>query len=425
MTFIGGATGQFFFDENSGDPVVDIGYEFEAEDLHLDIEHFQSLCTDRGETERGYLDESWVEDLFPDLTVHNSLALACHDWAEQPNPTEQAQACDTYGHCTSVSLTIDTSAVQLSAQAANQTSEPTIVWPLNGSVVAITDTITIKMAVASAGALREMAVMNMDNGDVFDTATLEQNEDVKQTVQTLTFPAPAENNYDLGVRTTTWDGTVTTGDGVDVLFDSETPSGGLITEVLTESDTYGMTSGIMRFNGAATDSMGHDNVATVQVSINGGPYIDATLHGDGTWSTAQYVGSNPFHQTFDVSVKNIDRAGHVTMNAKSVTADFDPPPGFDPGDTPTPTATPGPTATPSPTPTASSTATPTLTPIPGATATPTALATATPTTEPTATPTSEPSATPSPTPVPGATATPTATTGPPLRVKLYLPLTLN
>ncbi|MCP4164656.1 MAG: LamG domain-containing protein [Chloroflexi bacterium] len=423
VAFMGGATGQFYFHETTGDPVVDIGYEFEAEDLHLDIEQFQSLCTGRGEIERGYLDEPWVEELFPDLTMRDSLALACHDWAEQANPTEQAQACDVYGHCTNVELTIDTSAVQLSAQAANQTAEPTIIWPLNGSVVAITDTITIKMAAASAGALKEMAVMNMDNGDVFDTATFDQSEDVKQTVQTLSFPAPAENNYDIGVRTTAWDGTVTTGDGVDVVFDSEAPTGGLITEVLTESDTYGMTSGIMRFSGVATDTMGDNNVATVQVSINGGPYIDATLHGDGTWSTAQYVGSNPYHQTFEVSIKIIDRAGHVTMDAKSVTADFDPPPGFDPGDTPTPT--PGPTHTPTPTHTPSPTPTLTPTPIPGATATPTALATATPTTEPTATPTAEPTATASPTPVPGATATPTATTGPPLGIKLYLPLTLN
>ena len=73
-----------------------------------------------------------------------------------------------------------------------------------------------------------------------------------------------------------------------------------------------MTSGIMRFSGLATDSMGDGNVATVQVSVNQGPFVDATLHGDGTWSTAAYVGTNPFHKTFAVTVKIIDKAGRVT-----------------------------------------------------------------------------------------------------------------
>ncbi|MCO6453542.1 MAG: hypothetical protein J5I90_22360 [Caldilineales bacterium] len=382
LTFTGGTTGQFYYDENTQNPVVDIGYQLRAEDLHLDIEQFRALCTEQGQSQRGYLDEPWL-DLFPDLTVRDSATAACHNWATAANPTETATACDTYGHCTTVNLTVDTSAVLLSAQAANQTSNPTIVWPLNGSTVAITDTITIKMAAASAGALQKMEVMNMTTGDVFEDVTFTQEENVALTVRTITFPAPAENAYDIGVRTTAWDGTVITGAGVDVVLDAQPPTGGLITERLTEADAFGITSGVMRFSGVATDSMGDDNIATVQVSINGGPWVDATVHGDGTWSTAQYVGPNPFHKTIPVSVKIIDKAGHATTDSKSVLVDFDPPPGFDPG--PTPTSTP--------------------TPVPGVTATPTPTATATP--------------------IPGATATPTATPGLPPGIKLFLPLTMR
>lgn len=66
-------------------------------------------------------------ELFPDLTVRNRLSIACHDWATQANPAQQAQACDIFGHCTSVSLTVNTSAVQASAQAVGDVANPVIV----------------------------------------------------------------------------------------------------------------------------------------------------------------------------------------------------------------------------------------------------------------------------------------------------------
>lgn len=233
--------------------------------------------------------------------------------------------------------------------------------------MAVTDTISIQMAAASAGALREMAVMNMQTGQVFDKQTFTQGEGVARTVRTLTFPAPAENKYDIGVRTTAWDGTVITGAGIDVIFDSQPPTGRLITEVLTQADTYGWTSGIMRFSGIATDSMGNGNIATVEVSINGGPFMDATVHGDGAWSTAQYVGRDSFGKSYTVTARITDKAGHVTTDTKSVRVDIAPPPGYDPGPTPTPTRT----VTTTPSPTATRTPTRTVTPNPGLTPTPT------------------------------------------------------
>ena len=330
LTFVGGTTGAFYLDQVSGEPVVDVAYDLRAEDLHLDVKRFQALCTDRGQAERGYLNEPWV-DLFPDLTVRDRLSIGCHDWATEANPAQEGQACDTFGHCTTVSLAVDTSAVRLSALQAGQVADPVIVWPPAGSIVAITDTISIRMAAASGSALREMAVMNMQTGEVFDAQTFTQKEGVERTVQTITFAAPAENNYDIGVRTTAWDGTVTTGAGVDVVFDAQAPTGGLITEMLTKADTFGWTSGIMRFSGVATDSMGDDNVVTVQVRINDGAFVDATVHGDGTWSTAQYVGTDFFGKSYTVTARIVDKAGHVTTDTKSVLVDIAPPPGYVPG----------------------------------------------------------------------------------------------
>ena len=256
------------------------------------------------------------------------------------------------------------------------------------------DTLSVQMGAASSVALKEMALMNMQTGEVFSTLDFAQGDGVKRTVQTITFPAPAEGDYDIGVRTRDWNGTETTGDGAEVTLDAAPPTGEVISSVLKAEDSYGMTSGVMRFHGLATDSLGDSNVATVQVSVNQGPYLDVTLDGNGGWSTAAYVGTNPFHKTFAVDIRIIDKAGRITTASKSVLVDFDPPPGFDPNliPTPTPTSTPvtGPTATPTSTPTTGPTATPTSTPVAGSTATPTATATSTPTLLPGITPTATP-----------------------------------
>ncbi len=394
ITLNGNATGIFYLDPGTGAPRYDIAYEIAAEDLHLDKDRFQALCTDRSQADRGYLNEPWVKKLFPDLTVRNRLHLACHDWAPDPNPLQQAQACDLYGNCTNVSLTVNTSAAELGAQAVGEDAKPVIVWPLAGSVIQTGDTLSVQMGAASSVALKEMALMNMQTGEVFSTLDFAQGDGVKRTVQTITFPAPAEGDYDIGVRTRDWNGTETTGDGAEVTLDAAPPTGEVISSVLKAEDSYGMTSGVMRFHGLATDSLGDSNVATVQVSVNQGPYLDVTLDGNGGWSTAAYVGTNPFHKTFAVDIRIIDKAGRITTASKSVLVDFDPPPGFDPNliPTPTPTSTPvtGPTATPTSTPTTGPTATPTSTPVAGSTATPTATATSTPTLLPGITPTATP-----------------------------------
>ena len=158
------------------------------EDLHLDKDKFQALCTDRGQADRGYLNEPWVKELFPDLTVRNRLHLACHDWAPQPNPLQQAQACDLYGNCTNVSLTVNTSAAELSAQEVGEDAKPVIVWPLAGSVIAVPAPSPCRWAAASSVPLQEMALMNMQTGQVFSTLNFAQADGVKRTVQTHHVP---------------------------------------------------------------------------------------------------------------------------------------------------------------------------------------------------------------------------------------------
>ena len=184
----------------------------------------------------------------------------------------------------------------------------------------------------------------------------------------------------IWVQTTDWNGNVTVGPGFTISLDTEAPGGELISSVLTEADTYSLSSGLLRLSGVAADTMG---MAATQISVDGQPFVDVTLNDDGSWSTMVYVGTNLYNKNYEVTMKLIDQAGRETTQSKSIYVDIDPPPGFVEGPTPTPPPTATPTTGPSPTPTAT------------------------------------------PTVNPGATATPTATQGPPLGIEMYLPVIIN
>ena len=36
---------------------------------------------------------------------------------------------------------------------------------------------------------------------------------------------------------------------------------------------------------------------------NGGPFVDATVHGDGTWSTAEFVGTDAFDLYLPMTIR--------------------------------------------------------------------------------------------------------------------------
>ncbi len=80
VTFTGDATGNFYLDDTTGDPVYDIRYSLKAKDLHLDIDRFQALCIDRSQSDRDYVTDPWVQAYFPDLTLRDELSISCHDW---------------------------------------------------------------------------------------------------------------------------------------------------------------------------------------------------------------------------------------------------------------------------------------------------------------------------------------------------------
>ena len=394
VTVTGHATGKTYRDPASGTPRYDIEYTIDSEDEDMDPARVSNLCTTRGQPERGFDNPAWRDEIFPDATLRNRLTYKCHDWASVANPVTQASACDHFGNCSTNSQTTSTAAV--GAAALSAVADPLIISPLAGSVIAAGPTIEMQVAVGSAQALTQIAIVNNDTGGVLGQLNFTQADGVTEGVKTLTFPSPAEGVYNLAVQTTDWQGAVVTGPAMALSVDTGAPSGDLTTTVLTQADTYAWTSGLMRFHGVANDTMG---LAAVQISINGGPFHDVTLNVDGSWSTVAYAGPDPFGKTLQVTMRSIDKAGRAATQTKPLLVDVAAPPGYVAGPTPTPTATP----TQGPSPTATQTATPGPSATPTATPTATQTATQGPTTTPTATPTQTVTPTTGPTPTPTST----------------------
>ncbi len=324
------ATGNFYHDTTTNSPRYDINFaNVSAEDLNL-----ASLTTPCGETyqpTRSYVDEEWSRRFFPDGTLANKLTAQCHLWAEGENPVYEVSACDDYGQCATASQSVSTASV---VRSADGTAQPVLIWPPAGSIVAMDGTLEIQMATTSASALKEMGVLV--NGEAAEMVNFTQAEGVTQTIAKVNFalPAAGENEYDLSIMTTAWDGTVTVGPVSKIVLDTQDPQGTLITDKITEADTYSAQNGIMRFRGTAGDSLGNDNIANVEISVNGGPFRDVTWHGDGTWSTALYMGANPYGKSYQVTMRTTDKAGRVMTETKSIPVDVPVPDGFDPASVP-------------------------------------------------------------------------------------------
>ena len=121
--------------------------------------------------------------------------------------------------------------------------------------------------------------------------------------------------HTLSAQASSWDGAQSPADTITFTLDTQPPDVALATAVLEPADTYQIGSGIMRFSGLATDTLG---LAAVQLRIGSGPFADTTLNADGSWSTARWLGAAAYGQSYRITVRAIDRAGQVAETTQQV-----------------------------------------------------------------------------------------------------------
>jgi Ca2+-binding RTX toxin-like protein len=338
VTIEAAPTGAQYFDPLLKQTFSQVRYECAAHDRHLDGASFRCAGSSYLQAEREFDADPSLRGLFPDLTLRSGLSLSFLRWVPGGAPAAEARACDVYGHCASAQAQPASAPAGLAAAAPSAPSVA-IVSPAGQSVVGSTGALSVTVAAASPARLREVTLAL--DGAVVDTASFGQAAGQLNALRTVRLNGLAEGQHILIARATDWAGAVAAPFAITFTLDLRAPQIALDTQALTAADTYQIGSGIMRFSGVATDTVG---LAAVQLRIGDGPFEDATLADDGSWSTARALGTNTYGQTYRVTVRAIDRAGQATDLTRPVKVAIDPPAPVDPARLPDTRITAGPGA---------------------------------------------------------------------------------
>jgi len=313
------ATGATYVDTADNTQRYAVQFICAVQDRNLDESRF--VCPGQGLAEpiRSFEHSPALQALFPDLTLRTGLAISYTLWTTTPNPAASASACDAFGRCTSASTSSAAAArgeASVIAAAAPGAPIAVIVNPTVDSFVAANNAVSVTVA-AEAGALLKTVAIKLDNVTV-QTLTFSQAEAVTRTVRTLNLPVATEGEHTLVAQATAWDNSTQTAFfPVTFTLDQNDPTVTIDPSALTIADTWVAQSGVLRFHGNASDSVG---LAAVQIREGDGNFTDATF-GGGTWRVALPV-ADPEGRTLVITVRAIDRAGRVSNATQSVSANL-------------------------------------------------------------------------------------------------------
>jgi len=318
------ATGATYTDTADNTQRYAMQFVCAAQDRNLDESRFACPGLGLAEPVRSFENNAALQALFPDLTLRTGLALSYTLWTPTTTPAARASACDSFDRCATATTstgaaagdggTVDSEIV--TAAAAPGAPVAVIVNPTDGSFVAANQAVSVTVAAEAGATLREVTI-RLDNGAV-QTLSFSQAEAVTRTVRTLNLPITGEGPHTLVAQATAWDNSSqTTLFPVTFTLDQNAPTVTIDASALTLADTWQAESGILRFNGTASDSVG---LAAVQIREGANAFVDTTF-GNGTWRVALPV-QDPEGRTLTISVRAIDRAGRTSEVTQTITTEL-------------------------------------------------------------------------------------------------------
>jgi len=340
VTITATPTGQQFFDTGQNLTRYEIAYACAAVDRHLSGASFGCAGNTYQPPARSFDDDPSLHGLFPDLTVRSGLSMAFFRWKPSATPGAQARACDLYGHCAAANTQATLARAIASSMQALSAPRAVIVAPTDTQVVSSTGSIDVTVAAESPQALREITLAF--DGQVVATGVFSQSAALTRVVRQARVMPNGEGVHTLTAQATDWSGAQSPPDTITFTLDLQKPEIELSKIVLEPGDTYQLGSGIIRFSGVATDTVG---LAAVQLRVGDGPFEDATLHDDGSWSTARWLGSATYGQSYHITVRAIDWASQINDLTQVILVDIGDPAPVDPAALPETTITAGPGAT--------------------------------------------------------------------------------
>jgi Ca2+-binding RTX toxin-like protein len=304
------ATGNSYYDFASNARIHEIDYACRAEDLYLREDSFDCPGNALRPPTRTFDNNEIYRRLFPDLGLRNGLVNAYTLWQPSNPPTATLRACDIYGNC-----------AQANAQAttlnppAPTAPKALVVSPADGSYVAAPSGVVDVSVGAEAGlALKSVAIVL--DGSTVQTLSFAQADNITRTTRTVPITVSGEGRHTLSALATDWANNVqATPVPISFTLDTQLPTATIEVTPLTISDTYQLGSGILRFNGTASDSVG---LATVQARVGDGAFVDVNFDAaSGIWRAALPV-TDPEGRAISLTVRAIDLAGQVQLTTRSV-----------------------------------------------------------------------------------------------------------
>lgn len=317
------ATGATYVNTADNTQRYEVRFVCATQDRNLNESSF--VCPGEGLAEpvRSFDNNAALQALFPDLTLRTGLAISYTLWTTTTTPVATASACDGFGRCAqaSTSAVAGVAAGGVVQGASLQAAAPgtplaVIINPTKNSFVAAGNAMSVTVAAEAGAGLKDVTI-KLDNATV-QTLSFAQSPAITRTLRTVNVPVATEGLHTLAVQATAWDNSSqATPFAVAFTLDQNVPNLTIDASTLTLADTWQAQSGILRFNGNASDSVG---LAAVQVREGANPFADATF-GNGTWQIALPV-ADPEGRTVNITVRAIDRAGRITQLTQAIATDL-------------------------------------------------------------------------------------------------------
>jgi hypothetical protein len=314
-------SGVSFFNNADNTQRYEIRFVCAAVDRYLYEESFECPGEGLQPLIRSFENNPAMQALFPDRTIRNGLAISYTLWESTQQPPATARACDSFSHCSEASTPGTQNANLLAAMVIPPAGAPTaiVVYPTQGSYVAANGALSVTVAAEAGQFLKEVTIF-LDNAPAA-TINFAQADKVTRVLRTVPVPVVGEVQHTLTARAIDWNNAVQNNlFPVRFTLDTQPPNVNIDANPLTISDTWQSQSGVLRFHGAASDSV---CLAAVQVRVGDEPFVDATF-GSGLWRTAQYV-LDPEGKTLVIHVRAIDCAGRISEATQSLVANLSAP----------------------------------------------------------------------------------------------------
>ena len=280
-------------------------YEGWAEDFNLTEDGFQFPCPLQA-ADREYYDDVWWNEVTSGTQRLYRLTPACIVNGFQTGAAT-LRACDVYSHCTTV--TDGPPSGYVSPALAS-----TVLTPSHESLLGSTAPVSIT---GGAYALNELRALTVTvNGALLYTQTWSSPTD---TQWDTTWTPPGEGSYNFLTEVEDNPGNVQTeSQPISITVDTQDPSITIATTVLTTA--HRLSFGRVPLTGTVTDTVGLD---TVEVRVDSGDWGEAAFDLDEeTWRYLWYLGEEPDGDTYSVSARATDAAGHTGQATRTVTVDL-------------------------------------------------------------------------------------------------------